>query len=130
MEAADGSECLGKCLKFPTPDRIELLIKTALNFKDKLTLLKNEDVKQKKVIEVQAKPIAMNSGWIINSIASAKVPKEKPKGTGQKLSEEKLKIMNEIQSCIEIIESEKKHYNGDNIDKCIKLLKEIREEIE
>jgi len=130
IEAADSSECFEKFLKFPVPDKIEMLIKTALKFKDRFTILKSEDSKHKKVIEVQAKPISTNSGWIVNSVSPLKAPKEKPKESTQNISEEKLKIVKEIQACIEIIESEKKHYNAENIEKCIKLLKEIAEEIE
>eukprot|EP00826_Nyctotherus_ovalis_P063665 TRINITY_DN9338_c0_g1_i1.p1 TRINITY_DN9338_c0_g1~~TRINITY_DN9338_c0_g1_i1.p1 ORF type:complete len:181 (-),score=48.11 TRINITY_DN9338_c0_g1_i1:93-635(-) len=129
MEAADSSECLEKFLKFPTPDRVEVLIKMAMNFKEKLTAPKSEDAKARKIVEVQAKSVAMNPGWITNSIPTVKASKEKLNGTGEKLSDEKLKIVNDIQTCIEAIENERKHYNADNIDKCIKMLKEITEEI-
>lgn len=129
MEAADSSECLEKFLKFPTPDRVEVLTKMAMNFKEKLTAPKSEDAKARKAVEVQAKPVAVNPGWITNSTPAAKTSKEKLNGTGEKLSDEKLKIVSEIQTCIETIENERKHYNTDNIDRCIQMLREISEEI-
>ena len=131
MEAVDNSECLEKFLKFPVPDKIEPLIRTATNFKINFALKKDSnDLIVHKKIETQAKSRPINSNWLFNTGSPIKPQNEESKKFHMnELNEEKLKIINDIKSCIEVIENEKKFYDSSNIEKCLKLLNEISEEM-
>jgi len=137
MDASDNSECLSRVLKFPTPDRIELLIENAISLKLRY-LHKKEIPKKPETVPVQINNSKkQNSNWMANSLnffssgPSVKLVNEEKKSGKTILAYEKQQnpTIDKLELCIKMLENEQSKIKNSEIGKCIEMLKEINKEL-
>lgn len=145
ISSVDNSACLLYLLKFPTLEHLEDLIKSAVDFKIKYNL-KKEEVKSPKrkkkssdtLFYIQDENPHTSTDWISNSIVffntipKVNIPikdqtslKEIPSTMGPV----KLSVLDKLDSCLDILKKEKEKRSSKKMDKCIKILKEAYQKL-
>ncbi len=138
LEASEGSECLGKLLKFPAPDRIETLVESAQILKARHFQKDDKgSPSAKKPVSPHKKTNSMAS-WMANSLdffqsGHIHVPSEEQKSV--KPIEADVKpapkgALERVDACIAILTREAgKAKSSEGLRKCINLLEDVKTEL-